>query len=292
MSHTGQLPIDPLILAVFPLENGQVSKYRLYDDAGDTPGYRNGECTWTPIQAAANSDGTSLTVTVSPTTGHYQGMPTTRAYQLRLPGNWPPASVSINGEPLAYSSEGEKPGWKFEGDTLTTVVTTRRFPMTDAVTIKVQTKPHSASDRALLDGFAGKMTRLRETYDILNAAWPAGSSPNSLVDAMQTGDRLKYRPETTLSELKGLAEKIPALTQVVGSMRATETSPVFAALSKDKQNQSQKLEQYNSLVDLALAHMIDLTSSSADSTKEQIQQGQPDSSDARSNDPGHPSPQQ
>ncbi len=292
MSHTGQLPIDPLILAVFPLENGQVSKYRLYDDAGDTPGYRSGECTWTPIQAAASSDGTSFTVTVSPTTGHYRGMPATRAYQLRLPGNWPPASVSVNGEPLTFSSESERPGWKFEGDTLTTVITTRRFPMTDAVTIKVQTKPHSVSDRALLDGFAGKMSRLRETYDILNAAWPAGSSPTSLIDAMQTGDRMKYRPETVLFELKGLTEKIPALNQAVESMRATETSPAFVTLGNDKQNQSLKLAQYNHLVDLALAHMRDLSSPSADSSQEKSPEGQRISSDAPSSDPTHPSPQQ
>jgi len=103
MSYTGEKPVDPLILTVFPLKDGQVSEYRLYEDAGDTPGYQYGENVWTPIRAALNGDGTVLTMIVAPVEGHCKGMPTERAYELRLPGSWPPSSVSINGESVVYS---------------------------------------------------------------------------------------------------------------------------------------------------------------------------------------------
>ena len=91
---------------MFPLKDGQNSEYRLYEDAGDTPGYQFGESVWTPIRAASSADGTVLTVSVAPAEGHYKGMRTERAYELRLPGSWPPSSVSVNGEALRVLEEG------------------------------------------------------------------------------------------------------------------------------------------------------------------------------------------
>src|ERR1700729_3181945 len=261
MRYTGEKPVDPLIVTVFPLQNGQTSKYRLYDDAGDTPGYQEGECTWTPIQAASNADGTMITLTVAPATGHYTGMPTERAYEFRLPGNWPPSSVTVNDQPLSYSIEAAHPGWRFEGNTLTTVITTRRFSIGDAITVKLRIDPQLARDRSILDGFTGKLTRLRETYDILNVAWPAAGAPNLLIDAMQTGDRIGYHPETAFTEVSGLSAKLHGLSEIIDAMHATESSPAFASMNQDKQHQSQKLEQYNGLINTALAHIADVNPS-------------------------------
>ena len=244
MSHTGERPVNPLILTVFPLKEGQESKYRLYEDAGDTPGYQYGESVWTPIRAASSADGTVLTVTVAPAEGHYKGMRTERACELRLPESWPPSSVSVNGESLAYSKKEGAPGWRFEGDTLTTVITTHSFRVTDVLTVTVRIKSEMARHRAMLDGFPGKMARLRETYDILNATWPAGWSPDPLIDAMQTGDRIGYHPETAFAEVSGLPAKLAGLADLLGAMRATETSP--------------KADGYNRLVDTALEHVADI----------------------------------
>ena len=35
MQYSNQKPLDPLILNVFPLADGQTSHYTLYEDAGD-----------------------------------------------------------------------------------------------------------------------------------------------------------------------------------------------------------------------------------------------------------------
>jgi alpha-glucosidase (family GH31 glycosyl hydrolase) len=263
MSYTGEKPVDPLILTVFPLQNGQTSKYRLYDDAGDTPGYQQEEFAWTPIQADLNADGAILTLSVAPTVGHYAGMPTERAYELRLPGNWPPSSVTVNGEPLPYANTAEKPGWRFEGSTLTTVITTRRFNTGDAVSVKLRIDPQLAHSRSMLDGLPGKLARLRETNDILNAAWPAAGSPDLLIDAMQTGDRIGYHPETAFAELSGLSAKLIGLAKIIDAMHATETSPAFAMMNQDKKYQSQKLEEYNGLINTALAHITDINPSTS-----------------------------
>jgi alpha-glucosidase len=138
------------------------------------------------------------------------------------------------------------------------VITTRKFSTGGAVTIKVRISPELARNRALLDGLPGKLTRLRETYDLLNAAWPAAGSPDPLVDAMQTGDRISYHPETAFAETGGFAAKLAGLAKIIDAMHATETSPAFAAMNQDKKYQSQKLEEYNGLISTALAHIADI----------------------------------
>jgi len=257
MSYTGEKSVDPHILTILPLKEGQVSKYRLYEDAGDTPSYQHGESVWTSIRAALSGDGSKLTVTVASAEGHYKGMPTQRAYELRLPGSWPPSSVSVNGESIAHSKYNRTPSWHFDGSTLTTVIATSRFRVTDRVTFTVRIKPEMARNRALLDGFAGRMRRLRETYNILNAAWPAAWSPDPLIDAMQTGDRISYQPETAFAEVSGLPAKLAGLSELIDGMHATEDSQAFAARNRDK-NLSRQIGEYNRVIDTALAHIADI----------------------------------
>ena len=43
MQYTTQKPLDPLIVNVFSLEDGERSSYSLYEDAGDSPAYQREE---------------------------------------------------------------------------------------------------------------------------------------------------------------------------------------------------------------------------------------------------------
>ncbi|HEX8891831.1 MAG TPA: TIM-barrel domain-containing protein, partial [Terriglobales bacterium] len=40
MQYTSQTPVDPLIVTVYPLKDGEISTYTLYQDSGDTRGYQ------------------------------------------------------------------------------------------------------------------------------------------------------------------------------------------------------------------------------------------------------------
>ena len=53
------------------------------------------------------------------------------------------------------------------------------------------------------------MTRLRGAYDALNQTWPVSAPPDILIDAMQTGDRLGYHPETAAEEIAHFHEVLP-----------------------------------------------------------------------------------
>ncbi len=264
-SCTGERPFDPLILAIFPPKEGETSEYRLYEDAGDTRGYQHGESAWTPICAALNKEGDVLEVTIAPAEGHYKGMATSRGYELRLPGSWPPSSVSVNGQPVTYSTKRGSPGCRFEGHTLTTVITAPRFGVAEAVSVTVRITGELARHRTLLDGFAGKMTRLREAYDILNGAWPVGWSPDALMDAMRTGDRISQHPETAFAEVSSLPAKLAKLPTLIDGMHATKTSPAFVTTYKTGEV-SRQLDEYNRLIDTALAHVADATEAQSGSS--------------------------
>jgi hypothetical protein len=261
----------PLVLSVFPMNNGQVSTYRLYEDAGDTPGYESGENAWTPIRASLNSDGTLLDISVAPVEGHYPGMPTERAYELRLPGSWPPSAVSVNGEPLRFAERKRTIGWRFNGDTLTTIVTTPRVSLNSTLKISLRIGLDMARNRSLLDGFAGKLARLRETYDLLNANWPVAWSPDELVSAMQTGDRIGYFPKTALDEIGGLQKKLSALPELIDAMHATKSSPGFATTATSESSSDhpqEKLVHYNSVINTALAHIAGLSETQPPASRE------------------------
>jgi hypothetical protein len=264
MRYTGEKPVDPLIVNVFPLGEGQKSSYTLYEDSGKARDYQIGKDAWTDIRASQANG--SLQVTIGPVRGGYIGMPTQRAYELRLPGDWPPQSVTIDGKALTYAPQEGKSGWRYEGNTLTTVITTPRGPVTTAVTIQIRRAPELTTRRGELDGFAGAMTRLRETYDSLNETWPLGWSPDELIDAMQSGDRLTYHPELAGKEIAHYREVLPQAQSQVQAMTKglsqEQMEKVAARVGQDWKSDAakKKITEYNERVGRAAAEISDINS--------------------------------
>jgi alpha-glucosidase len=199
MQYTGQKPVDPLILEVEPLAENGKSAYSVYDDSSKGEEYKRGVCTWTDVDAKQSGD--DFTVEIAPIRGSYPGMLRERSYEIRLPADWPPESVTVNGTNLAFALHSDRPSWHYDGNTLTTVITTPRYSVDQRVTIHVHRAAGSLASRTQLGGFAGMETRLRAAYDDLNAEWPFTWSPNPLIDAWQTGDRLSYKPQTAKQEI-------------------------------------------------------------------------------------------
>lgn len=199
MQHTGEKPVDPLILNVWPLADKSTSSYSVYEDAGNTIDYQTGSFARTPVKASQTGD--TLRVEIGPVEGTYPGRLMNRGYQLRLPADWPPASVTVNGAAVHHTGATGEGGWSFEGNTLTTIIPVSHSNEAAAVTIEVHRPEGLTARRAEIDGFAGAMTRLRGAYDALHRTWPVSSPPDILVDAMQSGDRLGYHPENAPQEI-------------------------------------------------------------------------------------------
>jgi alpha-glucosidase len=214
MMYTGQHPVDPLILKIYPLQDHQTSTYTLYADASKSEAYKRDVCTWTKI--IATQSGNSMVVRIMPVRGAYPGMIERRAYQVRLPADWPPSSVRVNGKLLTFTGLAHnRAGWSYEGNTLTTVIITPHFSVHTPVRIEIRRAAGSMPLRGELNAFAGSINRLHSAYNALNALYPFLWSPDSLIHAWQTGDRLTYHPETARTELAQFpAAYHRALTQV------------------------------------------------------------------------------
>lgn len=216
MEYTGEKPVDPLIVNVWPLEPGKSSSYTLYEDNGVAEEYQRGVFSRTPIKATQEGD--ALRVEIGPVEGSFAGMLKTRGYTLKLPADWPPASVTVNGAAIKQADPTGKGGWNFEGNSLTTVIPIEKLSTASKVVIEVRRAAGLTARRSELDGFNGIMARLRETYNALNTTPPLASPPDTLIDAMQTGDRLGYHPENAQKEIAHLHKVLPEAQAAVDKL--------------------------------------------------------------------------
>jgi alpha-glucosidase len=260
---TSQKPAAPLAVVVFPLAAGEHSVYRLYEDASNSRAYQSNEAArafaWTKISAAEKAS--DLSIEIAPIEGSYPGMASARAYEVRLPADWPPDSVSVNGHPLEYSPANGTVGWRYEGNTLTTVIDISARSVHERTIVRIHRAPVLFARRPELDGFAGAMTRLHEVYDALNHTWPTGWAPDDLVYALQTGDRIGYKPSTAASELARFHQRLPQAVNEVLALRpwTSQEQQAFAARYNWPASTAQEhAEEYERLVLKAQAAVHDM----------------------------------
>jgi alpha-glucosidase len=241
MLYTGQKPVDPLIVNVWPLQPGAESSYSVYEDSGVAEDYQRGVFARTPIKASQSGD--ALRVEVGPVEGSYPGMLKSRSYELRLPADWPPESVTVNGTVIARGDATGKGGWSFEGNTLTTVVPIAPTSVENRISVEVHRAIGLAARRDDLDGFAGTMTRLRGAYDALQKTWPVATPPDALIDAMQSGERLGYRPENAKAEIEHFRQVL------IDAQRAVD---------RTQQNFGDRLDSYGKRMSFDALRSIDI----------------------------------
>ena len=215
MQNTGEKPVDPLILTVFPGDSGYT---RVYEDEGDSLGYQEGEFAWTGVRMSMGGR-RSFKIEILPSEGTYPGMLSRRAYELQLPGWWPPEDVLCNGQTIPYSSIDGSVGWRYDGDKLTTTIRLPSFDVRQKVEVTIKLPASAAGKSSLLDGARGLLARLRRVMPLLNSTWPKEWSPEILVHAAQTGDRIGLHAADAVQELEGLQRDLP---EVIRQIRALD----------------------------------------------------------------------
>lgn len=218
MRNTHEKSVDPLLLTIFPGDSGSTV---LYEDDGATSGYQRGEHARTGVRF--QSDTEDLTVEVLPVLGSYPGMLEERSLEIRLPGTLPPKSVRCNGKSIEYSSETTVPHWSYDGDRVTTFIRTPRMRTNERVEVKVLFPKAVQNASSLLDGVPGKLARLKHITPLLNSTWPKEWSPDVLVDAAQTGNRITLRPDKAERELGELAGKISEAMRTIALLKVDST---------------------------------------------------------------------
>ncbi|MDE3057536.1 MAG: DUF5110 domain-containing protein [Bacteroidota bacterium] len=220
MRNTHEKPVDPLILTIFPGDSGAT---RMYEDEGNTDGYQRGECAWTKV-SQKKIDARTSEVEIFPVEGNYPGMLKERSYEIRLRCSWPPEKVSCNGKLIAYSPEKIIPSWKYDGDHFTTVISLPKFKRTEKIELAIIVPEEVVGKDSLLNGMQGELKRLHTAMMLLNNQWPKDWSPDTLIHAVQTGNRIGIRPKTIVDELTALHNSMP---EVIAQMKRTDIDGVW-----------------------------------------------------------------
>lgn len=142
-----------------------------------------------------------------------------RQYEFRLPDDWPPQSVPLNGAPIVYAATGGESGWRYDGNTPTTIIRIHTTAINTPVTLRVHRAERLMKKRADLDRFSGVLARLRHTSQVIDGTVPLTWRPDALLDAMQSGDRISYPPNTIVQEI---AKSLSKLQAANASVRALE----------------------------------------------------------------------
>jgi alpha-glucosidase len=186
---------------------GDSGTYALYDDQGNSPGYQRGEFARTSIDQ--ETEGPLQSVTIGPMIGEYDGKPETRVYSLRLPGTLPPLTVTCDGMPVAHGSSGPDAGWWYDGARVTTIISLPATSTDRRTQIIIRYPADQATTRRLVGGVPAAISRLRTAMTMINSTWPAEWSPDVLVHAVQTGNRLSLNPDRAMAELGLFQEELP-----------------------------------------------------------------------------------
>lgn len=213
--------IDPLVLTMFPTDSGSTM---IYEDDGNSSKYMKNEFAETPVRLRRLDDRT-LTIEIGPARGKFQGMFHRRKYELRIRGSWPPSTVTVNGIALGFSESSTESGYHYDGNTLTTMVSLPASEIRKKVIVKV--KLPSSLDSPLLTGVPGILKRLKNTTAMLNHLWSKDWSPDILIEAAQTGNRITLAASrdnalVIQEELRKLQEVVPQLPSVLRTLEGDQ----------------------------------------------------------------------
>lgn len=226
MRHTGENPVDPLILTILPGDSGRV---RVYEDQGSSLGYKKGEYAWTEVHHLSLGEGQKR-IEIFPVEGHYPAMNKERSYEIHMPLAWPPEKVTCNGKPIEYSRKEQPSRWSYEGDRVTLIISLPKFKSSEKVEILIDFPAPLEKHRQLLDGFYGKVSRLKRVVPLCNSLWPKEWSPEILLEAVQTGNRISLNPRAAFDELRRFKRILPDVIRQIEALKEVNEEVISKVL--------------------------------------------------------------
>lgn len=225
MRHTREKAVDPLILTIFPYGSGEIE---IYEDDGETLGYKKGEYRW---QKVKNTwiEPNKIKLEIFPVEGKFPGMLEKRAYEIRIFPVLPPEKVFCNGIKISYSREGKEMSWYYKGNDLMIVIMLPKFHIGEKIELSIEILKENLL--GIVNGFSGKINRLKRSMFLLNNLWPKEWSPDVLIDAFQTGNRIELNPENAKTELIRFKEILPNVIEEVRKLKYAGEEIVSKALS-------------------------------------------------------------
>ena len=167
---------EDIYVTVFP---GGEGCFKMYEDAGNDKDYAEAYAT---TYLSNRWDGNIQTVTISPRSGSYEGMPAEREFKVKVVASEAPSSISVNGEDVPFEYLGE--GLAFVID----------VPVKDCSAEKTIVITYADDQPALADGLIGLSRRMARSIEALK--FRTGADPIDDLAMMGTiNEAILYAPE-------------------------------------------------------------------------------------------------
>lgn len=226
--RTDEKPLNPLILSFYPGKKGAL---KLYEDEGNNNNFKKGTFTYTPVSSELS--GNIMTISIAPVEGSFPGMLSSRGYELRFPGSFPPTTVSVNGKNIPYNATAKVGSWLYAGNDFETRIYLPEFPTNETVSVQVQFPDY---DQQLLSGKKGQLKNMKnfEAFRLLNN-WNDGlQDASGIVSLSQFGQNLEYNLIDIKALIDGFSDRWNNALSIIQSVSVTnkEYTPYYELLKK------------------------------------------------------------
>ena len=201
VERTDEKPLNPLILAFYPGQNGAL---RFYEDEGNNNNFKKEAYSYTSI--TSKKAGNKMNIQINPVEGSFPGMLTSRGYELRFPCTFPPTNVSVNGQIIPFSAEPKSGSWSYSGNDFETRIYVSELPTNKMVAVELDFPEY---DQQLLSGKKGQVKYMKkfEAFRLLND-WNDGLySPFEIMSLSQFGQNIEYHLNDIKQEIDGFDDR-------------------------------------------------------------------------------------
>jgi len=209
MNRVDDKKLNPLILSIYPGKSGVTT---LYEDEGNNNNFKQNAFAKTEI--SFSKTGNTTTVVVNPIKGTYPGMVQERAYELRFPCSFPAKMVKVNGKILDFNDNVVKNTWSYNGEELTTVVSTSDFDVNQKMVVEVE---FMEGDIVQLSGKKGQFADLMKVVKLVSIERldKAKFDFQEMIRLAQSGTAISYEPSSIQNEIANFNTRYKNVIQLL-----------------------------------------------------------------------------
>ena len=148
-----QVANNSYVLTCVPGGDGETT---IYEDDGKSKNYSTAYAT---TKVTKRSEGNKVVITIAPRKGSFEGMAANTSYELRLPANYPPKSVRVDGKEFKYSRYAEVGEWGYDGYTLAPYILVGKINSANGCIVEVEFAEGDLAQQSKLYGMQGVVNR-------------------------------------------------------------------------------------------------------------------------------------
>lgn len=148
-----QQTLNSYVLTFVPGGDGETT---IYEDDGKSKEYSTAYAT---TKVSKRTEGNKVVITIAPRKGDFEGAMATTSYELRLPANYPPKAVRVDGKEIKYSRYAEAGEWGYDGYTLAPYILLGEIDSEKGCTVEVEFAEGDLANQSKLYGIQGVVNR-------------------------------------------------------------------------------------------------------------------------------------